>query len=112
MESSQREAIILGARRATGVISKVARAPLGIAKGVGKAFGAISGVGLRVVGATGENAEVPVADLFVDFLLKEAEEEINDNAESATEEEKENSSPFSKSPSSEGGGIFSAVDVE
>ena len=101
MESSQREAIILGARRATGVISKVARAPLGIAKGVGKAFGAISGVGLRVVGATGENAEVPVADLFVDFLLKEAEEELNSNDASAAEEEKENSTPLPKSPSSE-----------
>jgi len=117
MESSQREVIILGARRATGVISKVARAPLGIARGVGKAFGAISGVGLRVVGATGENAEVPVADLFIDFLLKEAEEELNSNdacaaEEDASEEEKENSTPLPKSPSSEGGGIFSAVDVE
>ena len=91
MEDSQREAIVLGARRATGVISKVARAPLGIARGVGKAFGAISGVGLRVVGATGENAEVPVADLFIDFLLKEAEEELNNNdASTAEEEEKEN----------------------
>ena len=101
MESSQREVIILGARRATGVISKVARAPLGIARGVGKAFGAISGVGLRVVGATGENAEVPVADLFIDFLLKEAEEELNSNDASAAEEEKENSTPLPKSPSSE-----------
>jgi len=113
MEDSQREAIVLGARRATGVISKVARAPLGIARGVGKAFGAISGVGLRVVGATGENAEVPVADLFIDFLLKEAEEELNNNdASTAEEEEKENSTPLPKSPSSERGGIFSAVDVE
>ena len=113
MEDSQREAIVLGARRATGVISKVARAPLGIARGVGKAFGAISGVGLRVVGATGENAEVPVADLFIDFLLKEAEEELNNNdASTAEEEEKENSTPLPKSPSSEREGIFSAVDVE
>jgi len=113
MEDSQREAIVLGARRATGVISKVASAPLGIARGVGKAFGAISGVGLRVVGATGENAEVPVADLFIDFLLKEAEEELNNNdASTAEEEEKENSTPLPKSPSSERGGIFSAVDVE
>ena len=114
MEASQQEAIILGSRRATGVISKVARAPLGIARGVGKAFGALSGVGLRVVGATGENAEVPVADLFIDFLLKEAEEELN-NAASAADEEKENSSPLPKSSSSEregGGEIFSAVDVE
>ena len=113
MEDPQQKAIILGSRRATGVISKVARAPLGIARGVGKAFGALSGVGLRVVGATGENAEVPVADLFIDFLLKEAEEELN-NAASAADEEKENSSPLPKSSSSkrEGGGIFSAVDVE
>ena len=114
MEASQQKAIILGSRRATGVISKVARAPLGIARGVGKAFGALSGVGLRVVGATGENAEVPVADLFIDFLLKEAEEELN-NAASAADEEKENSSPLPKSSSSErkgGGEIFSAVDVE
>ena len=95
------------------MIAKVARAPLGIARGVGKAFGAISGVGLRVVGATGENAEVPVADLFIDFLLKEAEEELNNNdASTAEEEEKENSTPLPKSPSSERGGIFSAVDVE
>ena len=77
MEGSQRDAILSGARRATRVISKVARAPLGIARGFGKAFGVISGAGLRVVGATGEHAEVPVADLFIEFLLREAEEELS-----------------------------------
>ena len=77
MEGSQRYAILSGARRATRVISKVARAPLGIARGFGKAFGVISGAGLRVVGATGEHAEVPVADLFIEFLLREAEEELS-----------------------------------
>jgi len=49
-----------------GVIGKIARAPVSIAAGA-------IGVALEVTGATGENKEVPVADLWIDFLTKQVE---------------------------------------
>lgn len=47
-----------------GVLGKIARAPVSIAAGA-------IGVALEVTGATGQNKEVPVADLWVSFLEKQ-----------------------------------------
>ena len=54
-----------------GVLGKIARAPVTIAAGA-------IGVALEVAGATGENKEVPVADLWISFLEKNAAEDNND----------------------------------
>ena len=57
-----------------GVLGKIARAPVTIAAGA-------IGVALEVTGATGENKEVPVADLWVSFLEKAAEDNNDENKE-------------------------------
>ena len=57
-----------------GVLGKIARAPVTIAAGA-------IGVALEVAGATGENKEVPVADLWISFLEKNAEDNNDENKE-------------------------------
>ena len=57
-----------------GVLGKIARAPVTIAAGA-------IGVALEVTGATGENKEVPVADLWISFLEKAAEDNNDENKE-------------------------------
>ena len=53
-----------------GVLGKIARAPVSIAAGA-------IGVALNVTGATGENKEVPIADLWLDFLESSANDTDN-----------------------------------
>jgi len=57
-----------------GVLSKIARAPVSMAANV-------IGVALNVTGASGENKEVPIADLWLDFLESAANENANENKE-------------------------------
>ena len=55
-----------------GVLGKIARAPVSIAAGA-------IGVALEVTGATGENKEVPVADLWISFLEKQIADDDGEN---------------------------------
>lgn len=55
-----------------GVLGKIARAPVSIAAGA-------IGVALEVTGATGENKEVPVADLWISFLEKQIADDEAEN---------------------------------
>ena len=61
-----------------GVLGKIARAPVSIAAGA-------IGVALNVTGATGENKEVPIADLWLDFLEKNVADENKEPIPSSSE---------------------------